>query len=82
MQTACIIGACPTRSPFADVAGDQFGQRLLGVPKRTRQRRPLQTATFLGRPAVEPLSPGLLAAFGVKSGTNGISNLSGTWLGK
>ena len=49
---------------FGDVAGTEMGQRLWAFLNERDNIVRMETATFLGRPAVEPLSPFLLREFG------------------
>jgi hypothetical protein len=48
---------------FGDLASTE-GQRLWSFLNERDNIVRMETATFLGRPAVEPLDPGLRAAFG------------------
>jgi hypothetical protein len=49
---------------FSDVFNTDLGQRLWAYLNEHDNIIRMDTATFLERPAVEPLSPGLLATFG------------------
>jgi hypothetical protein len=49
---------------FSDVFNTEMGQRLWAYLNQQDNILRMETATFLERPAAEPLSPGLLATFG------------------
>jgi hypothetical protein len=49
---------------FSDVFNTPMGKRLWAYLNEHENLIRMETATFLGRPAAEPLSPGLLATFG------------------
>lgn len=49
---------------FSDVFNTQLGQHLWTYLNEHDNIIRIETATFLERPAAEPLSPGLLATFG------------------
>jgi hypothetical protein len=49
---------------FGDVARSEMGQSLWAFLNERDNIIRMETATFLGRPAVEPLSPKLLERFG------------------
>ena len=78
--------------PFEDLAYDPnkfrlfarmtFGQALWRFLKRPDNLVRMQTATYLKRPAVEPLSPGLLAEFGSKLGEDRIKQMIGHMVGQ
>lgn len=59
-----------------------FGQALWEFLKRSDNLLRMQTATYLKRPAVEPLSEGLLAEFGYELGENGIKQMIGHMVGQ
>jgi hypothetical protein len=49
---------------FRELANSAFGQSLWAFLNERDNLIRMETATYLGRPAVEPLSPGLLERFG------------------
>jgi hypothetical protein len=49
---------------FSDVFNTEFGQRLWAYLNEHDNIVRMETATYLQRPAAEPLSPGLIAIFG------------------
>lgn len=51
---------------FSDMAGTPMGEKLWKFLNSEDARIRLETATYLGRPALEGIQPQLLAAFGDK----------------
>ena len=49
---------------FSDIAGTPMGRKMWAFLNSDDSRIRLETATYLGRPALEGLQPQLLAAFG------------------
>jgi hypothetical protein len=59
-----------------------FGQALWHFLKRPDNLIRMQTATYIKRPAVEPLSPGLLAEFGSELAEDRIKQMIGHMVGQ
>ena len=62
---------------FKTIYESDFGQELWAYMSRADSLIRMETASFLERPAVEPLSPGLLQLFGEKVREDRIRQLLG-----